>query len=81
MDISLIYLHLIFWVKKNKNYYNAIANSSIVDHEIVSETVRKTVFDNGVTVYVNYGQQSAETPVGTVNALSYVFTKGEQAND
>ena len=78
---SSIKSDIISTVKENKNYYNAIANSSIVDHEIVSETVRKTVFDNGVTVYVNYGQQSAETPVGTVNALSYVFTKGEQAND
>lgn len=33
----------------------------------------KSVFDNGVTVYVNFGDKAVETDLGTVDAKSFIF--------
>ena len=35
--------------------------------------VRKTVFDNGVTVYVNYTGKTVETPLGVLEAYDYIY--------
>ncbi len=36
--------------------FNQVKGATITDHEIVNEYVRKTVFSNGIVLYVNYGE-------------------------
>lgn len=67
-------------IKKYNDYYESISDSTIKAHEIISENVRKTVFDNGVTVYVNYGQEAIQTDLGMVEAMSFVYGTGGVAN-
>lgn len=36
------------------DYYSSVKGAKIVDHTVIEKDVRKTVFDNGITVFVNY---------------------------
>jgi hypothetical protein len=57
-----------------KDYYAAINKATIVDHNILDEGFRETVFSNGVKVYVNYTDAKVTAPNGeTVGANSYKF--------
>ena len=47
------------------DYCELVKNAKITQHSIVDDNVRKTVFDNGVAVYVNYGDTGA-----AVNGIS-----------
>lgn len=47
------------------DYCELVKNAKITQHSIVDDNVRKTVFDNGVAVYVNYGDTAA-----AVNGIS-----------
>lgn len=58
---------------KTSNYFNSIKGASIAKHEILSDGLRKTVFSNGVTVYVNYGELAQETPFGEVEPYSFIY--------
>lgn len=62
-------------VKANKAYFDAIKGAGIKTHEILSDGVRKTTFDNGITVYVNYSEKPALTPLGEVEAGTYIYVK------
>ena len=64
---------------KNKgfiDYFNAVKNAKIINHEILENGVRKTVFDNGVTVYVNYTDKSVSVDGNNIEASSYIYIKG-----
>lgn len=37
-------------------YYSSVNDAQITSHVIINENVRKTVFDNGIEVYVNYSE-------------------------
>ncbi len=63
-------------VAQHKDYYSAISGAAITNHEILSDTLRATTFDNGVKVYVNYSTKAATTPAGTVEPMSYIYTTG-----
>ena len=56
-----------------KDYYAAINGAEIVSHRILDHGIRETVFDNGVTVYVNYSAEKQMSPCGEVEALSYIW--------
>lgn len=56
-----------------KAYYAAINGAEIVSHRILDNGVRETVYDNDVTVYVNYSEESRFSPLGEVEALGYVW--------
>ena len=64
-------------VSENKEYFECVKGAKITGHSILENGIRKTTFDNGCTVYVNYGdsQQSAENSV--IDAMSYKLLKGE----
>lgn len=62
-------------VEKYKTYFEAIKGAAILSHKLVSEQVRETTFDNGVTVVVNYGEKVADTAFGAVEPNSYIWTK------
>lgn len=62
-------------VNSTADYYKAIADAHITEHIRVTNDVRKVVYDNGVKVYVNYGETDYMTEFGIVAAGSYVYGK------
>lgn len=57
-------------LKKCSSYLESVTNAGIKEHIIINKDVRKTVFDNGITVYVNYGDtdyMDEEITVGLMN--------------
>lgn len=63
-------------VNQTKDFYTAVIDAKIVDHVVVNKDVRKVVYDNGVTVFVNYGDSEYQSELGTVAAESFIFGKG-----
>ncbi len=62
--------------KESKEVYAAVGGAEIEEHIGISDTLRKTVFDNGVTVWVNYGNEPVVLPEGTVEAKDFMFKEG-----
>ena len=58
-------------VAEYKTYFDSVNGAKIADHKIISDNVRMTVFDNGVTVYVNYGDSDYTDSNVTVTAHGY----------
>lgn len=56
-----------------------VYNSKINEYTEVAEGVIKTVYENGTTVYVNYGATDATADGITVPAGGYTFNGGENA--
>lgn len=54
-----------------KSYFDSVNGAKIVGHEIINENVRLTTFDNGVSVYVNYGTADYTDGNVTVAARGY----------
>ena len=50
---------------------NEVAGARIKDHVVVNEFVRKTVFDNGIEIWVNYGDDTYSEGNVTVDANDY----------
>lgn len=63
-------------IKGLSQYYKTISNAHIAANSIISDTVRLTEFDNGVSVYVNYGDVTFETPAGIVAPKSFLIKEG-----
>jgi len=61
---------------KYKPLYEKISGKAIVEHKYVSETLSETVYENGITVYVNYSDSSVKIKGTTVNALDYAMIGG-----
>ena len=57
------------------SYFEKIEGAVITDHSIITDNVRKTVFNNGVSVYVNYSDIPVETEIGTIEPCSYIYTE------
>lgn len=53
-------------------FYEQIKGAKIESNTVISSGVHCTVFDNGVTVYVNYNHDAVQTPVGEIAALDYL---------
>ena len=58
-------------VAEYKTYFDSVNGAKVADHRIISDNVRMTVFDNGVTVYVNYGDSDYTDSNVTVTAHGY----------
>ena len=63
-------------VEENEDYYSAINGARITNHYSLTEEVKATEFDNGVVVYVNYSDYVYESPFGSVESKSYIYSKG-----
>jgi predicted small secreted protein len=63
-------------VERAGAYFENVSGARISDHAYITDNVTRTVFDNGVTVYVNYGEKAFDTQAGTVQPLDFVYTKG-----
>ena len=56
-----------------EKYYAAVNGAAVSEHEIMANGLRKTVFDNGTAVYVNYGTEAVKTDAGTVNPNDFLL--------
>ena len=59
-------------VQESADLYDKIGGQAIVSYE-KKDGLSKTVFENGITVYVNYTDADMTTPIGTVSAQGYVY--------
>ncbi len=59
-------------IAEYKSYFDSVNGAKIVDHKILTDDVRVTTFDNGVTVYVNYG--STDYTEGDITVAASDFT-------
>lgn len=64
-------------VKDYSEYFSAISGAAIKEHYILENGLRKTVFDNGITVYVNYNKNAVMTEAGEIAPQTYIYKKGE----
>lgn len=62
-------------VNETGAYYEAVKDAGIVRYAVISESVSKTEFDNGVTVYVNYSDSDLNVEGYSVSAKSFVYIK------
>ncbi len=62
-------------IDKTEKYLTSVKGASISDYKIINENVRKTVFDNGVTVYVNFGSESINIDSVEVEPNSFKAVK------
>ena len=53
-------------------YYAAVAGQTITGHTILNAQLRMTEFEDGTRVYVNFGTQPQETPLGTVGGQDFI---------
>ncbi len=58
-------------------FYQQVRLARPVQHHILSGTLRSVVYDNGVTLYVNYGKTDGLADGLTVPALGYLIREGE----
>ena len=62
-----------------KPLLSQIHNSVITSYDRLTNDVVRTVYENGVTVYVNYADKAYTAPDGTVvKAKGFAYTGGEQ---
>ncbi len=65
-------------VSEYGGFFEKINGAAVKEHRLLSKTLRSTVYDNGVTVYVNYGNKAENTAAGTVEAGSFIYTEEKQ---
>ena len=70
---NLIKQNLIDRVNALKGYYESIEDSSVKEHTMITDDVRKTVFENGTVAYVNYSDSDYNGNFGTVAAHDYLI--------
>ena len=58
-------------------YYKKIGSSRIASHRILENGVRETVFENSVTVYVNYSDGELASPAGNVPANGFLIGEAD----
>ena len=59
-------------VNEGKAFLTSVAGKTISNHQYVAKNVTKTVFENGVTVYVNFGDTDYTSDIGVVKAQSFL---------
>lgn len=58
------------------DFYRKVGQARTASHEILSSTLRKITYDNGVTLYVNYGKTDALADGETIPAQGYLIREG-----
>ena len=60
------------------DFWHKVSGARIREHALLGENLRRVTYDNGVSVYVNYGAQEAETDGVTIPARDFVITEGKR---
>lgn len=58
--------------------FKKVANTAICKHVILSDEVRQTTYENGVTIYVNYGNTDVTLPNGKQISAQGFLVEGEE---
>ena len=53
--------------------YSAVKNQKIEGHAILGKGIHKTSFSNGISVYTNFSDVKCDTPLGRLDAYSFIF--------
>lgn len=61
----------------SSKYLRDIKDAEIISHEILENGLRKTIFSNGTSIYVNYTKNNLTSPLGEVESQGYIW--GEEA--
>lgn len=64
-------------MKSLKEYYQMVNGVSVKEHYLITDDVRKTVFENGTVAYVNYSNTDYRGDFGTVLANGYLIVPAE----
>lgn len=59
--------------QETKEYYSKISDASILQHEFILYGVSKTVYENGITVYVNHTENEVTVQGNKIEAKSYLI--------
>lgn len=59
--------------KRTAPVLEAVSDKTIVEHKMLGQKVYKTVFEDGSTVYVNYGKNTVTEEGHTIGATDFVF--------
>jgi len=62
--------------KKYSKLLNKISDKKIVDYIIISDSVNETVFENGIKVFVNYGDDDYSSDEINVKSHSFNYVEG-----
>jgi hypothetical protein len=63
---------------ESKDFYAAVEGAKITKHTIISKKLHSTKFDNGITVWVNYGNEPVTLPEGTVQPQGFMYREDAQ---
>ena len=55
------------------DYYDSIKNAKIIDHILINNYVRKTIFDNGIEIFVNYSDSKFTDNEIVIDAKSFIL--------
>ena len=53
-----------------------VSNAAMVEHVSVTDTLKRVTYSNGVTIYINYGSESAQADGYTIPAKEYLAMGG-----
>lgn len=67
--------NIVHLTNEYKKTFVSVASSQILDHKVFDNGVRKTVFDNGTVIYVNYSNSEQEINGLKVSPRSYFAAK------
>ena len=62
---------IIDYYRELKSVNEAVKGSFITDHKMLENNVTVVSYENGVTIYINYGETDEKADGVTVPALSY----------
>lgn len=68
---------LISYVNESKEFINSVYNSKITNHIELEKNVYKTDFSNGISIIINYNEDSVATEYGEVEAVNYMIIEEE----
>ena len=71
MEYDYIKEDILTIAAETEKYYSKISKAKIFTHEYVLDGVSKTVFENGITVYVNHNNKKVNLNGKTLEAQSY----------
>lgn len=66
-------------VKETSGYFSAIKGLKIKSHFINDNGITKTVFENGLTVFVNYNNEAKIIENQTVEAMSFIYSNTSES--
>lgn len=66
-------------IKQYQSVFDAVSNETIAEHNLLSDTLRQTVYANGVTVFVNYADVDVVLYDGSIVSAKGFLMKGVEA--